>query len=110
MIKITLKPTTFELEIEGHAGQNKKGEDIVCSAVSSLFYTLGQALIESEEMLEEAVTFKDEDGKGYISCKPKAEYIGNIARSYWTICVGLQMVAENYKKFVTMHVVGWQEE
>lgn len=108
MIHITFKPETFELTIEGHAGQNKKGEDIVCSAISALFYTLGQAIALSEDMLTEKPVFKDEDGNGYLSCKPKEEYKGNIVRSYWTILVGLQLVAENYKKFVTMHVVGWQ--
>lgn len=109
MIDIQFKPETFELTIKGHAGQNKKGEDIVCSAVSSLFYTLGQALILSEDMLEEKPIFKDEDGDGYLACKPKEEYKGNIVRSYWTILVGLQLVAENYKKHVNFTVVGWQE-
>ena len=106
MINITFKPKTFELEINGHAGQNKKGEDIVCSAISTLFYTLGQALISSEGMLEEKPIFKDEDGAGYLSCKPKQEYEGNIVRSYWTILVGLQLVAENYKKYVKLGIVG----
>ena len=106
MITITFRPNTLELEINGHAGQNKKGEDIVCSAISTLFYTLGQALIDSEEMLEEKITFKDEDGAGYLSCKPKEEYKGNIVRSYWTILEGFRLVAENYKKYVKLSIVG----
>ena len=106
MITITFKPKTLELEINGHAGQNKKGEDIVCSAISTLFYTLGQALIDSEEMLEEKLTFKDEDGAGYLSCKPKEKYKGNIVRSYWTILEGFRLVAENYEKYVKLSVVG----
>lgn len=100
MINIKFNPNTFELEITGHAGQNKKGEDIVCSAISTLFYTLGQALIDSEEMLTEKPIFKDEDGKGYLACKPKAEFEGNIARSYWTILEGIDLVAKNYPQFV----------
>ena len=106
MITITFKPNTLELEINGHAGQNKKGEEIVCSAISTLFYTLGQALIDSEEMLEEKLTFKDEDGAGYLSCKPKEKYKGNIVRSYWTILEGFRLVAENYEKYVKLSVVG----
>ena len=100
MINIKFNADTLELEIEGHAGQNKKGEDIVCSAISTLFYTLGQALMDSEEMLTEKPIFKDEDGKGYLTCKPKAEFQGNIARSYWTIIEGFELVAKNYPKFV----------
>ena len=106
MITITFKPNTLELEINGHAGQNKKGEEIVCSAISTLFYTLGQALIDSEEMLEEKLTFKDEDGAGYLSCKPKEKDKGNIVRSYWTILEGFRLVAENYEKYVKLSVVG----
>ena len=106
MINITFKPKTLELEIQGHAGQGKKGEDIVCSAISTLFYTLGQALIDSEEMLEDKLTFKDEDGNGYLTCKPKEKYKGNIVRSYWTILEGIRLVAENYKKNVKLTIVG----
>ena len=106
MINITFKPKTLELQIEGHAQHGKKGEDIVCSAISTLFYTLGQALFESEKMLIEKPTFKDEEGKGYLCCKPKAEYEGNIVRTYWTILVGMQMVAYQYEKNVNFQVRG----
>lgn len=100
MIHITFKPKTLELLINGHAGYSKKGKDIVCSAVSTLFYTLGEALYESTEMLEEAPIFKDEEGDGYLVCHPKEEYEGNIARTYWTILVGMQMLSELYPKHV----------
>lgn len=106
MITITFRPKTLELEINGHAGQNEKGKDIVCSAISTLFYTLGQALYDSENMLEEKATFKDKDGAGYLCCKPKKEFEGNIARSYWTILEGLQLVANEYKKYVELVIVG----
>ena len=106
MINITFNADALELNIEGHAGQNEKGEDIVCSAISTLFYTLGQALIDSEEMLIEKPIFKDEDGKGYLSCKPKAEYEGNIARSYWTILEGFDLVAKNYPQYVNFAFCG----
>ena len=100
MINITFRPKTMELEIKGHAGHGKKGKDIVCSAISTLFYTLGEALYESAEMLEEAPIFKDEEGEGYLACTPKEEYEGNIARTYWTILVGMEMVAQQYPKNV----------
>lgn len=106
MINITFNPNTLELEITGHAGQNEKGEDIVCSAISTLFYTLGQALIDSEEMLKEEAIFKDEDGKGYLACKPKAKYEGNIVRSYWTILEGFMLVAKNYPQYVNFAFCG----
>lgn len=108
MINITFKPKTLELEVKGHAGQNEKGKDIVCSAISALFYTLAQTLLDSEEMLEEAPTIKEENGDGYICCSPKTEYEGNVAIIYRTILIGMQMVAEEYKNFVKFSVMGWK--
>lgn len=106
MITITFNPKTLELEINGHAEQNEKGKDIVCSAISTLFYTLGQTLLDSAEMLEEVPRIKDEEGAGYICCSPKVEYEGNIACIYRTILIGLQMVAEEYKNFVKFTLDG----
>lgn len=106
MINITFKPQTLELEINGHAGQDEKGKDIVCSAISTLFYTLAQTLYDSEIMLEEKPIIKWKNGAGYILCKPKKEYEGNIACIYRTILTGLQMVSDEYKKFVKMDIVG----
>lgn len=106
MINIKFNPETLELCIDGHAEHGKKGEDIVCAAISSHFYTLGQVLFDSKEMLEEAPIFKDKDGAGYLSCKPKKEYMGNITRSYITILTGMQLIADNYKDFVNMSVKG----
>lgn len=104
MINITFNPKTMELVVNGHAGYGKRGKDIVCSAISTLFYTLGEALYESAEMLEEAPIFKDEEGDGYLACTPKEEYAGSIARTYWTILVGMQMVAGQYPKNVSFTV------
>lgn len=104
MIKITFNPEKYDLKITGHADHGKKGEDIVCSAISALFYTLGEALYESRDMLEGDLIFENDNGKGHIWCRPKKEYEGNIARTYWTIMVGFDLVAKNYEKNVKMSV------
>lgn len=109
MINITFRPETLELEIEGHANHAEKGKDIVCSAVSCLFYTLGESLWQSASMLYEEPIVKDEEGKGYICSRPKEEYEGNIARTYWTILIGLQMLAEQYPENVTFFVFDEEE-
>ena len=96
MIKITFRPDDFDVVVDGHADFAEKGNDIVCSAVSTLFYTLGQTLFESREMLSEDVIFEDKDGKGHLKCVPKSEYVGNIARSFLTIMQGFLLVAGNY--------------
>ena len=106
MIKIEFNPKTFTLDITGHAEHGKKGEDIVCSAISTLFYTLGQALYESKHMMAEDIVFSDEDGNGHLSCKPKAEYEANVSLIFWTILTGFDLVVENYRKNVKLFVVG----
>ena len=100
MIEITFNPKKLELSVKGHAGQAEKGKDIVCSAVSILFYTLCQAIADSEEMLEEAPKFTIEDGNGTISCKPKKTYLATIQRTYWTVLTGLELLTNEYKDYV----------
>lgn len=106
MINITFNPKTFTLKVEGHANHSKKGEDIVCAAISTLFYTLGECLMQSEEMLKSPPKFKDKDGNGFLCCKPKKEFEGNIACTYWTILTGMELVASNYPDNVNFKVEG----
>ena len=104
MINITFKAKTLELEVNGHAEHGEKRDTIVCAAVSTLFYTLAQALCDSENMLKKKPVIKDKDGAGYISCKPKKEFEGNIVRTYWTILVGLEFIANEYKDFINFDI------
>ena len=106
MINIEFNPKTFTLDVSGHAEHGKKGEDIVCAAISTLFYTLAESLYASKHMLAEDIDFSNEDGNGHISCKPKAEYEANVSLVYWTILNGFSLVAENYKKNVILRVLG----
>ena len=109
MINIEFNPSTYAIDVTGHAEYGKKGEDIVCAAISTLFYTLGESLYKSRQMIEGDFTFENEDGNGHIECKPKAEYEANVSLIYWTILNGFELVAENYKENVTLHIVGLKE-
>ena len=106
MIDITFNPNTFTLDITGHAGHGKKGEDIVCAAISTLFYTLGESLFISRDMMAEDIVFSDEEGNGHISCKPKAKYEANVSLIYWAILNGFELVSKNYKNFINLKVEG----
>lgn len=106
MIKITFEPDTLTIDINGHAEHGKKGEDIVCAAISTLFYTLASSLYEVKHMMAEDIDFSDEDGNGHISCNPKKEFEANVSLIYWTILNGFQMVADEYKKNVKLTVGG----
>lgn len=106
MINIEFNPKTFTIDVNGHAQHDEKGKDIVCAAISTLFYTLAESLYNSKAMLSENIDFSDEDGNGHISCKPKAEYEANISLIYWTILTGFEIVAEHYEKNVVLSVLG----
>ena len=100
MVKISFNPKKYEIKITGHAKCGKKGEDIVCAAVSALFYTLAQSVISVPHMFKEPPKVSDESGNGYLSCKPKEEYERNVALIYWTICNGFSLLSEEYKENV----------
>lgn len=100
MVSVKFNPKKYELEIKGHANQNKKGKDIVCSAISTLFYTLVSTLVNAREMMEEDVEYGIKDGEGIVRCKPKAEFEGNVSLIYLTILNGYDLLAEEYPQFV----------
>ena len=106
MIEIKFNPTNYTLDVEGHANHGEKGEDIVCAAISALFYTLAESLYAYKDMMAEDIDFSDEDGNGHISCKPKAEYEANVSLIYWTILNGFEVVSRHYEKNVKFSVVG----
>ena len=100
MIEIKFNPKKLSLEVSGHAGQAEKGKDIVCSAVSILFYTLAQAVVDSAEMLTEEPKVVIEDGNGFVSCKPKKEFLSAIQRTYWTVLTGIELLVGEYKDYI----------
>lgn len=106
MIDIKFDPKELKLSVTGHAGQAEKGQDIVCSAASILFYTLAQAVTDSEEMLTEAPVIEIDDGNGTVSCKPKEMFLATMQRTYWTVLTGLELLAHEYKDYVSFAVVG----
>lgn len=110
MIHITFEPDKLKLDIRGHAGQDEHGRDIVCSAVSILYYTLAESLNQSKEMLKRPATIKMNNGNGYVRCYPKKEYKGNIALIYWTVLNGISLLVEEYPQYIEFKVEGVQKE
>ncbi len=102
MIEIKYNAEALEVEIKGHAGYADMGKDIVCSAVSCLFYTLAETLEKSSDYLK-GYTVNTE--KGYIKAVPKPQYKAVIQRTFFTICTGLSMIAEEYPKNVAFSKV-----
>ena len=106
MINVKFTPETYTLVVTGHANHDEKGKDIVCSAISTLFYTLAESLYDASEMLDGDMTFSDDDGNGFLKVTPKKEFEANVSLIYWTILKGFDLVARNYKENVILDIGG----
>jgi uncharacterized protein YsxB (DUF464 family) len=99
---------TFLFKIDGHAGQNEKGHDIVCSAATILAYTLAQTMryIEEQGGFETNPVIQLSEGKAIIFVRPKEEYEGEVLQTFFTIEVGYSLLAQNYPQYVDLKPFG----
>ena len=111
MIKASFTRTednTLLFKIDGHAGQDDKGHDIVCSAASILAYTLEQTMryIEEQGGFELNPVIQLSEGKAIVLVRPKEEYEGEVMQSFFTIEVGFSLLAQNYPQYVELKPFG----
>jgi len=102
MVKVSFKPNKYELTITGHAGAGKSGDDIVCSAVSILFYSLAKSLSDNPQMFKEPVDITDEEGNGHLKCSPSPKYEATVKTMFTPTLTGFQLLADTYPKFVSL--------
>ena len=107
MIKVTYTQDTDKrecsLRLEGHAGQAKVGEDIVCASASILAYTLAQNIKSMEEydQLEESPTIEMESGDATVVCRAKDAFgYAEMLHTFLVIKIGYKLLAHNYPQFV----------
>lgn len=96
------------LKVEGHAGQDDKGHDIVCSAASILTYTIAQYLqyIDKRGGLQKKPHIVLNDGNALIVAKPKSEYEGEVLNAFFVAEVGYSLLAQNYPQYVELNMFG----
>lgn len=100
-IKFAEDNEMIEVVVEGHAGYAKKGEDIVCSAVSVLIHTLAAEVIAYEDLLDDQY-IELAEGKSRVRAYPKAENRHIILLLYSMIQMGCYLIARNYPKNVQL--------
>lgn len=102
---------TIILKVEGHAGQDEKGRDIVCSAASILTYTIAQYLqfINEHGGLQKKPHIILNDGNALIVAKPNSEYEAEVLNAFFIAEVGFSLLAHNYPQFVELNVFGKAE-
>ena len=99
---------TIVLKVEGHAGQNTKGNDIVCSAASILTYTIAQYLqyVHKRGGLQKKPRISIKDGDALIVAKPTEEYMGEVLNAFFVAEVGYSLLAQNYPQYVELDMFG----
>lgn len=103
MTKIVFDSNKLELTIDGHADYAEKGKDIVCSAVSILFYTLAKAIDDTPFALSTDKEVKDASIK--LTVHPKAQYVANIQLMFWQTMTGFELLANDYPDNVRIDIL-----
>lgn len=111
MIQVSFTRTedkTLLFKIDGHAGQDNSGHDIVCSAASILAYTLAQTMryIEEQDGFELKPIIQLNEGKAIVLVRPREKYEGEVMQSFFTIEVGYSLLAQNYPQYVELKPFG----
>ena len=107
MIHIKYDMVRLTVKVDGHAGVAPQGEDIVCSAVSILTYTLAKAIegMYNRDELNETPKINLESGKADISISPRFAFIKDARLVFDTICNGYKLIANDYPQYVVLESI-----
>lgn len=88
----------------GHAESNEYGNDIVCSAVSILAYTLAQNINDAYNRghLKYNPTIIMQSGNAAINCKAKESRYSEIINIYRVIQTGYELLEKKYPQYVDL--------
>lgn len=106
--KFKIYGNKYEVNVQGHAAYSPKGvPDIVCSACSTLVYTLLQVLMAEREegnLLEYRDYINENDGHYRITFEAHPETSGYIECIVNVIASGFMLLAHKYPKHVKYKV------
>lgn len=91
---------THELQISGHAGYSRVGNDIVCAGVSAIAYTLLGFLENQQDDITAMCGPATSDGELYVSCCGGP----HIALGFEMAIIGLSQIANKYPDHVKIHI------
>lgn len=101
--------TSFICEIKGHAGYNP-GNDIVCSAISGLAYTLWGAVINLCGIND--IKYKDDPGDFLLDINIKkinGPIFDKLKTIFQTIYIGIKQIADTYPCYVEVQFVNLEK-
>lgn len=104
MIKVRIDMIDFTLDMEGHAGAKKAGDefDLVCCAASTLGQLLLYTLEEYNDVSDglERIDESMESGKLHIRARAKEWARQHVRTRFKLIREGMEMLAERYPEYI----------
>ena len=96
------------MDIEGHAGQAPKGQDLICSAASILAYTIARYVEYVDDVggLLTPPRIEMEEGHTTIVANPTEEYLAEVLNAFFVAEVGYSLLAQNYPQYVEVKLFG----
>ena len=108
MTRVCYDRSDLSLSMEGHAGAEGKGNDLVCAALSALMMTLERRMEETAERTLPVVSRAP--GHFAIRCTPGIEDEALCRESFDTVAAGFAMLAENRPEYVSLTLTGEETE
>ena len=105
MITVTYNQKKHIVKVEGHAKSGKYGHDLICASASILVHTLIANVEYFEKGSSKKSVVKVESGNAYIHCKPLEAYEGVCELVFNSICVGFELLANNYPENISYKIV-----
>lgn len=106
MITVTYRPTKHELKIKGHAGFAEHGNDVICAAVSMVFYNLCQMLLEyDKKAFVGKVDMQNISGSACVKVTPASGYESWIDHDFLYALTGFRMLMAQFPDYVNLKVM-----
>lgn len=107
MVKAVFKVSSegISLSMTGHADYNP-GNDIVCSAISALAYTLAGTLEHKRNLNDFELQHAENDGDFICRVSKMAIYTEKIKTIFETIYIGLKQIENQYPEHINIVLVG----
>lgn len=108
MIEVVYYREHNRVTVKGHARSDEYGKDLVCAAASALALTLAANVgnMASRDYVT-AYTTRLEPGDAEISCNPRDEYRDSVKQVFMSVCVGFEILADQYPDYISYAVRGW---
>ena len=99
---ITVQKSKHSIQIVGHAGYAEEGKDIVCAGVSTLFFTMKNALSMLTSF--KGKEYEPDRGLAFLTWDDK-EMNHDAALIIETFLVGIRLIREAYPDYVKLEII-----